>query len=105
MAQGRKMGMTLYFIGAGLTKSLETKRRVPLMMDFAQVLAEYARSEVVLKTLAGMEVGKVYTTACDGCIRLARTILGGGQVKDSERDGFAKLVRYRQPESIEALFE
>jgi hypothetical protein len=99
------MGTTLYLVGAGLTKSLETTRRVPLMMDFAHVLADYAYNEVVLKTLAGMEVGNVYRTACDECLRLARTLLGDGRVADAERHRFAALVRNRQPESIEALFE
>ena len=53
------MGLTLYFIGAGVTKSTELTRRVPLMMDFIPVLADYLDSDIVLNTLAQMEIGRV----------------------------------------------
>jgi hypothetical protein len=101
------MGMTLYFIGAGLTKSLELTRRVPLMMDFVPVLADYCLdSDVVLDALVQMEIGSVYETACDDCLSLAEQIGRDVPAADrATRDRFAALVRSRPPESIEALFE
>jgi hypothetical protein len=101
------MGLTLYFIGAGLTKSLELTRRVPLMMDFVPVLADYClNSDVVLNALVQMEIGRVYETACDDCLSLAEQI--GRDVPAADRairDRFAALVRSRPPESVEALLE
>jgi hypothetical protein len=99
------MGLTLYFIGAGLTKSLERTRRVPLMADFVHVLADYVDNKVVLDTLVGMEVGRVYETACDECLELATALHRPGQVTDEERGQFAALVRGRRSESIEAIFK
>jgi hypothetical protein len=100
------VGLTLYLIGAGLTKSLELTRRVPMMMDFVRVLTEYVDNDVVLNTLVTMELGKAYETACDECLRLA-TQLGRNvpATAKAERDQFAALVWGRQPESIEALFQ
>lgn len=100
------MGLTLYFIGAGLTKSLELTRRVPMMMDFVNVLTDYVDNDVVLNTLVTMELGKVYESACNDCLKLA-TQLGrvGPTAAKTDRDRFAALVRGRRPESIEALFE
>lgn len=52
---------TVYFIGAGFTKALEHRRPVPLMMDFVQVLARYARrNDVCLMTLIGLEAMNVF---------------------------------------------
>lgn len=101
------MGLTLYFIGAGLTKSLELTRRVPLMSDFVQVLTEYAGNgnKVVLDTLVGMEVGNVYEAACEECLPLAKALRGREEVTEEERGRFAELVRNRPSESIEAIFE
>jgi hypothetical protein len=100
------MGLTLYFVGAGLTKSLELTRRVPLMMDFVPVLADHLDSNVVLNTLVQMEIGRVYKTACDDCLSLAEQIGRDVPAADrATRDRFAALVRSRPSESIEALFE
>jgi hypothetical protein len=100
------MGLTLYFVGAGLTKSLEKRTRsVPLMADFVQVLTEHAGNKVVRDTLVGMEVGNVYEAACNECLTLATALRGREQVTDEERDRFAKLVRNRPSESIEAIFQ
>jgi hypothetical protein len=100
------MGLTLYFVGAGLTKSLELTRRVPLMVDFVPVLADYLDSNDVLNTLVQMEIGRVYKTACDDCLSLAEQIGRDVPAADrATRDRFAALVRSRSPESIEALFQ
>jgi hypothetical protein len=50
------MGLTLYLVGAGPTKSLELTRRVPLMMDFVRVPTDYVDNDVVLNTLVEMEL-------------------------------------------------
>jgi hypothetical protein len=100
------VGLTLYLIGAGLTKSLELTRRVPMMMDFVRVLADYVDNDVVLSTLVQMERGEVYDAACNECRGLADQIGRNVQAATrAERDQFAELVGGRQPESIEALFE
>jgi hypothetical protein len=43
--------VALYLVGAGLTKSLQQTRSVPLVMDFTRVLAESITNDVVLNTL------------------------------------------------------
>jgi hypothetical protein len=43
--------VALYLVGAGLTKSLQQTRSVPLVMDFTRVLAEFITNDVVLNTL------------------------------------------------------
>jgi hypothetical protein len=101
-----KMGITLYFVGAGLTKSLERTLRVPLMADFVHVLADHLDQNVVLNTLVQMEIGRVYQTACDDCLSLAEKIGKDVPAADrATRDRFAALVRSRPSGSIEALFE
>jgi hypothetical protein len=98
--------MTLYLAGAGLTRSLQRARSVPLMMDFTKVLTEYVSNDVVLNTLVVMELGDVYERSCPECKQLAEQI--GRDVpraSEDERAQFVRLVRSRQPESIEALFD
>lgn len=100
------MATTLYLAGAGLSKSLQRSRSVPLMMDFTRVLTEFVSNDVVLNTLVVMELGGVYQNSCSECKQLAQQI-GKNVPKASaaERDRFAELVRSRQPESIETLFD
>lgn len=98
--------MTVYLAGAGLTKSLQQGDRVPLMMDFVQVLTEFTDNDVVLATLVKMELGEVYERSCDECRRLAEDI--GRDVQKASRASraqFARSVRSREPESIEMLLE
>lgn len=41
-----------YFVGAGLTKSLETNDRpVPAMWDFTSTMADYLEDAIVLTTI------------------------------------------------------
>ena len=100
------MAMTLYLAGAGLSKSLQRSRSAPLMMDFTRVLTEFVSNDVVLNTLVVMELGGVYENSCTECKQLAE-LIGKDVPKASayERDRFAELVRCRQPESIETLFD
>jgi hypothetical protein len=77
-----------------------------MMMDFTRVLTEYINNDVVLNTLVVMELAGVYETPCDDCRRLADEI--GNHVPSAtteQREQFAALVRSREPESIERLFE
>ena len=100
------MAMTLYLTGAGLSKSLQRSRSVPLMMDFIQVLTKLVSNDVVLNTLVVMELGGVYENSCSECKQLAEQI-GKDVPKASadERDRFAEFVHSRPPESIETLFD
>jgi hypothetical protein len=101
------MDSSVYFVGAGLTRSVQLARRVPLMLDFVRVMTDYvADNDVVLNTLVTMELGHVYESTCDQCLRLAEEI--GTIVKSAtkeQRARFAELVASRPPESIEKLFE
>jgi hypothetical protein len=76
------------------------------MMDFVRVLADYVDNDAVLNTLVSMELGNVYETPCGECRELADELSGNvpTATKD-QRDRFAALVRARQAESIERLFE
>lgn len=100
------MALTIYLVGAGLTKALECTRRVPMMMDFVPVLTEYVDNDIVLNTLVTMELGQVYENPCNDCLaaarRIARNVPGSAKL---QREQFAKLVASRQLESIEVLFE
>src|SRR5438105_1140054 len=54
--QSECMRETIYFVGAGFTKSLESNRPIPVMMDFVRVMTYYARTDdVVLMALIGLE--------------------------------------------------
>ena len=100
------MSAAVYLVGAGLTRSLQLALRVPLMMDFVRVLTDYVGNNVVLNTLVQMELGDVYEKRCDECKQCANQL--GKDVlaaTTEQRDNFAALVRSRQPESIEGLFE
>jgi hypothetical protein len=77
----------------------------PLDEGFCSRTKDYVDNKVVLDTLIGMEVGKVYETACDECLRLATSLRGSGQTTDVERSRFAAALRNRLSESIEALFK
>src|SRR6266849_5765297 len=41
---------SVYFVGAGITRSLETSRPIPLMNDFVHVAAHYADEEYLILT-------------------------------------------------------
>src|SRR5689334_18625675 len=100
------MASTVYFIGAGLTKSLECGLPVPLMMDFVQVMAEYIDIPPVLTALVLMELADVYESTCDACKRSARQLEGNvPTASQDQRVHFAELVKSRKMESIERLLD
>src|SRR2546423_1454179 len=63
--QHQKEGMMrniLYFVGAGLTKSLELPGKpVPLMNDYISVMANYPDDDVIRITLAYLELKGLYS--------------------------------------------
>lgn len=101
------MSHTCYFVGAGLSKSLELPDwPIPLMMDFVRTMADYLDNDVILTTLAELENAGVFVTKCEEASRLAKVLVG----KDADRSienrvRFAKCLRDRAPESIEDLIE
>jgi hypothetical protein len=99
------MASTVYFVGAGLTKSLQLSRRVPLMMDFCDVMADYVDNDVVLNALVQMEFAHVYDSACNPCEQFAESLKDVPTATPGERARFAALVQSRRPESIERLLD
>jgi len=72
------MGTLLYFVGAGLTKSLALPERpIPAMFDFINTAAEYLFDKVVLTTLASLKVAEPYPYAWEAplCRTLAQQLL------------------------------
>ena len=50
------MDRIVYFIGAGLTKSLENGNRpVPMMWDFVSTMAHYLDDDVICTTMVDLE--------------------------------------------------
>jgi hypothetical protein len=101
------MPHTIYLIGAGLSKSLESPAHaVPLMTDFVRVLADYVENDVVLTTLAELENAGVFTNKCEEVSRLAQLFVGKAPDRSPQnRDRFARCLRDRPAESIEGLIE
>ncbi len=101
------MHHSVYFIGAGLTKSLHLPDRpVPLMTDFVRVMADYVDNDVILTTLAELENAGVYEWKCKECSNLARTVVGRNADRSPEnRSRFARSLKNRPSESIEDLIE
>ncbi len=100
--------MTVYLAGAGLTRSLQRTRSVPLMMDFTRVLTEFIANDVVLAALVGMEIWDVYEQPCPECRQMAEQIARCrplASASDAVRQRFARAVSSRKPESIETLLE
>jgi hypothetical protein len=103
MASGKQI---LYFVGAGLSKSLEKPgKRIPLMHDFVQVMAEHSDSDdTILTTLAELENAKAFQYESDDCAKLARKVVG----READRSSATKIAfktafMSRRPESTEQL--
>jgi hypothetical protein len=96
----------VYFVGAGVSKSLEKSgTRIPLMYDFVQVMAEYAdRDSIILTALAQLENAKVFEHKCSECAQLAREVLADNAPPETKR-AFKKAFMARRPESIEQLLK
>lgn len=98
----------VYFVGAGLTESLEKPGvPVPLMYDFVRVMADYVRHEgedVILTTLAELENAGAFQAPCAECRALAKSVVGKNRdTRQETRDAFSQAFRDRPSESIEDL--
>lgn len=99
----------LYFIGAGVTKSLALPTRpVPAIFDFVSTAAEYLYDDIVLTTLAELENSEPYPYVWESPVArsLARQLVGRNRKTDPEaRSQFARALRDRPGESIEDLLD
>jgi hypothetical protein len=96
----------VYFVGAGLSKSLEKPgKRIPLMYDFVQVMAEYApEDKVILQTLARLQYADAFVWPCPEAADPAHSILFGRD--DPTPDmlvRFTDAMKRRPSESVEDL--
>jgi hypothetical protein len=106
------METILYFVGAGLTKSLELSTNyleppthpVPLMFDFVSTASAYLDDEVVLTTLADLETAEppLYAWKSPEARALAQKLVEQGN-SEHLRTQFAQALRNRPSESIEDL--
>lgn len=96
----------VYFVGAGLTKSLELPGKpIPLMGDFVQVMAGYAPHDpIILTTLAELENAGAFRKSCPECRRLTEAVTGPNPDRSPKTlDAFGRAFRDRPAESIEEL--
>jgi hypothetical protein len=103
MMRGRQI---VYFVGAGLSKSLEKAgKRIPLMYDFVQVMAEYAsRDKVILQTLARLQYADAFDWPCPEAADPGHSVLFGRD--DPTPDmlvRFTDAMMRRPSESVEDL--
>lgn len=96
-----------YFIGAGLTKSLETSGwPVPTMWDFTSTMASYIDDDIVLTAMAELENARLYKGRSDDAANLAIRIVGSSADRSpATRAAFGEALKNRSPESIEDLLE
>ena len=100
------MDHVLYFVGAGLTKSLQRPGRpVPMMNDFVSVMADYVENNVILTTLAQWEVlhDPPYKYRLQGIVDLARPLADSRDRSPERRAAFRRALKNRPAESIEEL--
>jgi hypothetical protein len=101
------MANVVYFIGAGLSKSLEKPGRpIPLMFDFVSVMADYLHDDVILATLVSLERAGLYDWRSEDALRIADS--NPREVREwtpSMRSGFRRALKNRPWESIETLLE
>ena len=96
-----------YFVGAGLTKSLQTDARpVPAMLDFTSTMADYLEDDIVLTTMAELENAEIYQHKSEEAVRLAAKVVGKSADRSTAiRVAFREALKSRPPESIEDLLE
>jgi hypothetical protein len=96
-----------YFVGAGLTKSLETNGRpVPAMWDFTSTMADYLDDDIVLTTMAELENAGLYQHKSEEAARLAAKVVGESADRSpATRAAFREALKRRPRESIEDLLE
>lgn len=97
------MRRVLYFVGAGLTKALQTSDRVPLMADFVSVMSRHTDDPIIAQVLAEYER--------DGVFRWPSTPLSrrlAERVLDGDVDAlaaFGAALRCRPTENVETLLQ
>jgi hypothetical protein len=103
------MRQIVYFVGAGLSKSLELPEKpIPLMNDFISVLAEYLADDVIRLFLAKLEdmEPSPYQWHSPEAKVLAKTILANRLMASArDLDAFKRALKNRPYESIESLLE
>lgn len=97
------MASSIYFVGAGMSKAIQTSKPVPLMVDFVKVASEYAEHDPVSRTmLLGFERLGLFdwpaTTAGQLAERIESRRSGPADVKQ-----FLFELRRRPSESVETL--
>lgn len=103
------MRKIVYFVGAGLPKSLELPQRpIPVMYDFVSVLADYLSHDVILIFLARLEQMDPYPYEWKSprAKELSKRLLGNAPDRSPENlEGFKRALKNRPFESIESLLE
>lgn len=103
------MRNVVYFVGAGLSKSLKLPQNpIPLMDDFVSVLADYLPDETILFFLARLEQMKPcpYKWQSPEAKELSKRVLEDGPNRSPENlEAFKRAVKNRPFESIESLLE
>lgn len=102
------MDRALYFVGAGLTKSLQRPGRpIPMMNDFVSVMADYIEDEIILTMLAHWEIleDSPYGYRPPGMQDLAKPLANSSDRSPERRAAFRRALKNRPTESIEQLFE
>jgi hypothetical protein len=101
------MRQIVYFVGAGVTKSLEHPAyRLPLMTDFVEVMADYLDELPILTFLAELENAGLYELHDDKASALARRVVGKNRdLLPQTLAEFKTALKSRPAESIEVLLE
>lgn len=99
----------LYFVGAGLTKSLQLPDKpLPLMWDYIGVMANYVADDVVLTELAALELEEPYPYKREDLEskELAKKLTGPNADRNFQnRSAFERALKNKPSESIEDLLE
>lgn len=94
------MHRILYFVGAGLTKSLEISNwPIPTMWDFVFTMAQYLEDDIALATMVALERADLYEWKSPDAAKLTATPF------PPDRVAFRQILRNRPAESIEDLLE
>jgi hypothetical protein len=90
-----------YLVGAGLTKALETTRRVPLMADFVSVMADHLDDRTIAAAMAEFELsGWFEWPSTPVGLDLAKRVRAGDTSALTE---FSRELKRRPSENIEDL--
>jgi hypothetical protein len=108
-AEQGAMRKFLYFVGAGLTKSVQLPDKpLPLMYDYLSVMASYVTDDVILTSLADLECEEPYPYRWDDfeSRELAKKLIGpNADRKIENRGAFRRALKNKPSESIEDLLE